>query len=665
MAESHRVQLTTLSSEDPLSCQTPDPNPPSCNPDQDRDQDTVRLVLTLFDPDERTFPEFNYSQLIEDQVGSDLLMTKPPKPDPDDLRVLVEQQRENAEMAAIAQSLEEKYGGKHKKKDRIQDLIDIGYGYDEEDSFIDNSEAYDEFVPASITTKFGGFYVNYGVLQFRQASDSETDNQSREGKTLEPSKVIVLYLFMAKLHVIYFSGLSEIVNNEMRKKKKKKAATTLSVTSMLKKFQKEKEREREKVEKANQRVLGVPTIPLGPADAAGGGGLGFTDPLEHLIGSTSDHALIQAASAAEFDIDLESLLAVSEDSSSSSWAPQASDMQPLQSKTDDQAEVKVAPAQSQPHTKTSLQQNIEFQCRGLGGQLHSKVYTHLSSFLPCNGETLHKHVKKLLLTHLQEPRDADAPMQKLKEAIGKVMPEQIACYKENCQCHVLIKVDWYKKERKESQDIEEYLKTLLDDEIKPLWPKGWMQSGLSVHLIKTRCYTFRAKKSEKKQPSGCPSTSEVVQGNPPPKGGLSHEAEVSSICPTPSLTAVTKETLKMDSKAVEGSTGFPTPTETDKPLVWTTSAHSPLDLLTDHTLAQEHPLLVSQELLAAAIAKYKHSAKPWSIPMNTRSPPPPPQSSPVNFPFPVNTVCQIVPRLLHISDPGQMKMNSYADGAIQ
>lgn len=32
-------------------------------------------------------------------------------------------------------------GGKPSKKDRIQDLIDIGYGYDEEDSFIDNSEA--------------------------------------------------------------------------------------------------------------------------------------------------------------------------------------------------------------------------------------------------------------------------------------------------------------------------------------------------------------------------------------------------------------------------------------------------------------------------------------------------------------------------------------------
>lgn len=32
-------------------------------------------------------------------------------------------------------------GGKKRRKDRIQDLIDMGYGYDESDSFIDNSEA--------------------------------------------------------------------------------------------------------------------------------------------------------------------------------------------------------------------------------------------------------------------------------------------------------------------------------------------------------------------------------------------------------------------------------------------------------------------------------------------------------------------------------------------
>lgn len=33
-------------------------------------------------------------------------------------------------------------GGNTKRmKDRVQDLVDIGYGYDDEDSFIDNSEA--------------------------------------------------------------------------------------------------------------------------------------------------------------------------------------------------------------------------------------------------------------------------------------------------------------------------------------------------------------------------------------------------------------------------------------------------------------------------------------------------------------------------------------------
>lgn len=34
----------------------------------------------------------------------------------------------------------------------------------------------------------------------------------------------------------------------------------------------------------------------------------------------------------------------------------------------------------------------------------------------------------------------------------------------------------YKKEGKGSQEMEDYLKTMLDNEVKPIWPKGWMQS---------------------------------------------------------------------------------------------------------------------------------------------------------------------------------------------
>jgi hypothetical protein len=50
----------------------------------------------------------------------------------------------------LARKFESKYGGaaekikKKKKEIKLNDLADLGYGYDSEDSFIDNSEVHDE-----------------------------------------------------------------------------------------------------------------------------------------------------------------------------------------------------------------------------------------------------------------------------------------------------------------------------------------------------------------------------------------------------------------------------------------------------------------------------------------------------------------------------------------
>uniref|UniRef100_A0A672FMQ9 Ubinuclein 1 n=1 Tax=Salarias fasciatus TaxID=181472 RepID=A0A672FMQ9_SALFA len=279
----------------------------------------------------------------------------------------------------------------------------IGYGYDDQDSFIDNSEAYDEFVPASITTKFGGFYVNSGTLQYRQASDTETDELTAERKTLRRKVSRKLPGGQdkpkAKRHRERNDGIDPHTrnpsdpepDNEMKLKRKK----TLSVTSMLKKFEREKERERWKTEAA---VPGA--APPLPADAAGGGGLGLADPLLSLIGLTNDQALLQAASTVDFDVDLDSLLDVSEETSAP-LLPEGGPATPCSHVVFQAAKTSEGESKLKFFSPdiNSLLLDIELQCREQAGPLRSRVYTHLSSFLPCSRDALLKRVKRLVTTH--------------------------------------------------------------------------------------------------------------------------------------------------------------------------------------------------------------------------------------------------------------------------
>lgn len=202
------------------------------------------------------------------------------------------------------------------------------------------------------------------------------------------------------------STLSEIgPGDETKTKKKKKAVGTLSVTSMLKKFQREKEKERQKMEKANHRAaanMGPPTIPLCPADAGGGGGSGLTDPLLSLIGSTNDHALIQAANTVDFDIDLDSLLDVSEETLSPKLVSQpATETQLFQRKAADQTQSDTAHTQTQPpDTKANLQlkphsEQVQLQSQTISTSPHQCIL--LPEGLPPG---LEDSIRKLMVVRL-------------------------------------------------------------------------------------------------------------------------------------------------------------------------------------------------------------------------------------------------------------------------
>ncbi|XP_036406990.1 ubinuclein-1-like isoform X1 [Megalops cyprinoides] len=530
MAEPRRVQLTSLPSNIP---------PPSTLLKIPQKQETTvttpanalhtaitgksetaRLVLALFEPDQRRCPEFYYPELVK------------------------------------------KKGGNKRKKDRMQDLIDMGYGYDETDSFIDNSEAYDELVPASLTTKYGGFYINSGTLQFRQASESEADDDFTEDmkklkapkkKKLKEGGDVKLIKKKTKEGQHKKSKVSKIgimpLNSTEDKKKKKKHAGALSVNEMLKKFQREKEsseKDDSKPLQSSQPVI-LSAREMDP-------NLNVADPLLSLIGSANESDLFQAASTIDFDIDLDKLLSESSEPSPPGLDENSDPLSTGQS----QKQPPILPEGLPPTLERRIKEltqaakasegegkqkfftqdinnmllDIELQSRELNSQMRSGIYAHLASFLPCSKDTLVKRAKKLHL-HEQDGRLKE-PLQRLKEAIGRSMPEQITKYQDECQAHtqakfakmleegkekeqkekacsdededeeksgkrvmgprkkfqwneeirdflcnvVRLKMGSYELERNKSQNAEEYLKAFLEAEVKPLWPKGWMQARM-------------------------------------------------------------------------------------------------------------------------------------------------------------------------------------------
>ncbi|XP_076641470.1 yemanuclein isoform X2 [Halictus rubicundus] len=158
---------------------------------------SFRFVLTLPESNEKACPEFNYAQLLKagekkrrKELKQENTINGLPFDDDDD---------DDDKLRDMARRFEAKYGTSTtgRKRTKYDDYVDLGAGYDENDSFIDNTDAYDEIVPEEMTTAHGGFYINCGALEFRSAdrhslvhnnNNNNNNNNSNEEESSESSE---------------------------------------------------------------------------------------------------------------------------------------------------------------------------------------------------------------------------------------------------------------------------------------------------------------------------------------------------------------------------------------------------------------------------------------------------------------------------------------------
>ncbi|XP_060760391.1 ubinuclein-2b isoform X2 [Neoarius graeffei] len=537
---------------------------------------TIRLKLSLSEPSEKGSTEFSYTELIQQQMRK-VPEGLTPALDPND--PLADQDRERREVEALARKFESKYGGtgKKKKKDRMQDLIDIGYGYDETDPFIDNSEAYDELVPASLTTKLGGFYINTGTLQFRPASESEDDDGSKDGNHFKlkdgEERVIkrrkkkdgTLEEKKPRKNRVSKQGVSAL-NRPEKKKRKKLMKDSLSLAAMIRRFTREKEEMRKKNPSAAAAATAGTTTGLKPPNpnrtvvnsnsVTPGNDLAdlTNDPaVIPLLGSANDDMLQDLMEELDFSLldpsELSSLEGQGENGNgaiqragggASVGRVQRTGLlpppplpiglpAPLTKRIED---LRAASRQFDMEGRkkfftldmNNILLDIELQVQEQPADVRLAVYSHLEAFVPCNKEALLKRLKKLSL-NVQDDRLRN-PLLKLKLAVCSAMPEQIARYNMDCLAKVAkqqseegekngseeedeerpgkrvmgprkkfvwddklrallcnlvrAKLGCYEAEGQNSPSPEDYLKAFMETEVKPLWPKGWMQARMLI-----------------------------------------------------------------------------------------------------------------------------------------------------------------------------------------
>ncbi|XP_009857618.2 uncharacterized protein LOC100179104 isoform X3 [Ciona intestinalis] len=521
---------------------------------------SVRLEVSLSSQSDANVTEVSYAALLQGSVKK----TKQSEKNGVDL-----DNPAKGDAESLARYYEAKYGGggagsgKKRRRDRIQDLADVGYGYDETDPFVDDSECYDEMVPSSLTTQFGGFYVNTGKLEFKQVSDDEelplSANLHRKRKTsffgsgdsgeegdyknangLKYKKMVKkrkssLDVEDKRRRKLSLQGKDKL-NKLTKGPKKKPTKVQLLVAKAKAQHQQFSSSNQSQHTSSSAWEINVgseagskPHYPN--QEKIQNGGNNLVDMEQDLLNYLDTEAQINQFDKSSFHSDNSRSPAHHKHESELPHSipalikEQISSLTKMAKSNENEGKMKFFSAEV-----NNLLLGIEQGSQNLSTRDRSAVYQLLTLLVPCSKDTLIKRMKKLHSTKQDE--DLRQPMHRLKLAIDEVMDDQMRQYDEECAAQQLAKLDdrvaaastdededgvvppsgeektkrtyaprrkfkWTDKIRtlffdvvqakviqieaqknKTFQSAEENLKTFFENEVKVLWPKGWIQARM-------------------------------------------------------------------------------------------------------------------------------------------------------------------------------------------
>uniref|UniRef100_A0A1Y1NBZ8 Ubinuclein middle domain-containing protein n=1 Tax=Photinus pyralis TaxID=7054 RepID=A0A1Y1NBZ8_PHOPY len=496
---------------------------------------TVRISVILPESTEDKCPEFNYKdELVAAKTKPDV-KTSMPKP----TNGLDPFNEDDDDVKRIAAEMEAKYGMgvAKKRKWRKDDYADIGMGYDESDSFIDNTDGYDEIIPKNVTTVHGGFYINCGALEFKtdeavSSDDSSSSDEEVQDKSDSRKRKLESSAESEEDTPPERNG-TESTTPSVTEKKPKLMNNANGMQKAIKKrlfgHEKLKQQMRKKrlddsAKKTVSQLLREKRIDLNMTVESVN-----EDPIEIEVESSSPNENKKPPTLASVDDVIESVISnavvqnvhvdeSSKESVAKSTPPVlklAVNSSPSDAESNDGLSIRPTEIVKLPENLPSdiisiidsiktaaacstegkvkfftdnvngMLLNLERKCRCLGKHSRMKVYEHLAPFVKCRKETLIKRAKNLCM--IEEQKKIKVLLDSLKKTIDMMMPSIIRNYEDECKAVV---------NRKFSPNSDEHTKYLRQPKKHFSWTEDLKKLLRDIVNLRRKCYINEGKQKE-------------------------------------------------------------------------------------------------------------------------------------------------------------------------